>query len=75
MLTASDAESEADATPTQLKKQSDQFWHGISLEQLLTHQKPTTVNNFQELVADFWPQEDSIDEFLQFLRQQRQEAA
>lgn len=69
-----DKDPAAAANTTQLKRLSHQFWQGISLEQLLTHQKPTTVDDVHAFVADFWPQEDSIDEFLNFLRQQRREA-
>jgi hypothetical protein len=58
---------------TDLKTLSSQFWQGITLKQLLVTQTPTTVYNLKELAADFWPEEDSIEDFLTFLRQQRQE--
>ncbi|MBW4470446.1 MAG: hypothetical protein KME45_08560 [Stenomitos rutilans HA7619-LM2] len=51
---------------------SAQFWQGISLQQLRATQTPTTVHSLKDLAADFWPTEDSIDDFLFFLRQQRQ---
>jgi hypothetical protein len=51
---------------------SIQFWQGISLQQLRATQTPTTVYSLKDLVADFWPAEDSINDFLFFLRQQRQ---
>lgn len=56
---------------TDLKMLSEQFSQGVTLQQLLTSQTPTTVDNIKDLAADFWPQEDSIEEFLSFLRQQR----
>jgi hypothetical protein len=56
---------------TDLKMLSDQFCQGITLQQLLTSQTPTTVNNIKDLAADFWPQEDSIEDFLSFLQQER----
>ncbi|NJK51816.1 MAG: hypothetical protein HC936_01655 [Leptolyngbyaceae cyanobacterium SU_3_3] len=59
--------------PTDLKTLSIQFWQGIPLQQLRATQTPMTVYNLKDLAADFWPVEDSIDEFLTFLRQQRQE--
>jgi hypothetical protein len=57
---------------TDLKTLSTQFWQGTTLNQLLTTQTPTTVYNLREFAADFWPEEDSIEDFLTFLRQQRQ---
>lgn len=56
---------------TDLKMLSEQFSQGVTLQQLLTTQTPTTVDNIKDLAADFWPQEDSIEDFLSFLRQQR----
>jgi len=41
----------------------DQEWIG----------KADTVHNLKDLAADFWPQEDSVEEFLASLPQQRQE--
>jgi hypothetical protein len=50
-----------------------QFWKGTTLGQLYAAQTPTTVHNLKDLAADFWPIEDSIEDFLTFLHQQRQE--
>lgn len=60
-------------SPTELRTLSTQFCQGITLKQLLATQNPTTVYNLKDLTANFWPEEDSIDDFLTFLRQQRQE--
>jgi hypothetical protein len=57
---------------TDLKTLSTQFWQGTTLNQLLTTQTPTTVYNLREFAADFWSEDDSIEDFLTFLRQQRQ---
>lgn len=62
----------AENSPTELEVLNVQFWQGISLQQLRTTQTPKTVHNFKDLAADFWPEEDSIDDFLTFLQQQRQ---
>jgi hypothetical protein len=59
---------------TDLKTLSNQFWQGTTLNQVLANQTPTTVHDLKNLATDFWPEEDSIEEFLAFLRQQRQEA-
>jgi hypothetical protein len=56
-----------------LKTLNAQFWQGIPLQQLRTTQAPVTVHNLKDLAADFWPEEDSIENLLTFLRQQRQE--
>jgi hypothetical protein len=69
ILIQSDSSSDS---PTTLKALSVQFWQGITLQQLRATQTPTTVNNLKELAADFWPAEDSIEDFLTFLQQQRQ---
>jgi hypothetical protein len=71
ILTQSDSDSESQADT--FKTRSAQFWQGISLQQLRATQTPTTVRNLKDLAADFWPVEDSLEDFLTFLRQQRQE--
>jgi len=63
----------ASDSQTDLKTLSTQFWQGISLQQLRATQTPTTVHSLKDLAADFWPAEDSIEDFLIFLQQQRQE--
>ena len=58
---------------TDLRTLNTQFWQGITINQLLATQTPMTVQNPEDLAVEFWPEEDSIEEFLSFLRQQRQE--
>lgn len=57
-----------------LKTLSTEFWKSTPLQQVRATQNPMTVHHLQDLVVDFWPAEDSIEDFLSFLRQQRQEA-
>ena len=57
---------------TDIDKISDRFWQGVSLHELIESQKPITVNQPQEIRAYFWPEEESIDDFLTFMREQRQ---
>ncbi len=59
--------------PTDLKTLGTQFWHSTTLKELLATQSPTTVDNLKDLAADFWPEEDSIEDFLTFLCLSRQE--
>jgi len=58
---------------TDLKNLSHQFWQDTTIKELLATQTPITVHNLKHLASDFWPEEDSIEDFLTFLRQQRQE--
>jgi len=69
ILTQGDSASDAQVD---LKTLSAQFWQGIPLQQLRATQTPTTVHSLKDLAADFWPAEDSIEDFLTFLREQRQ---
>ncbi|MBD2410173.1 hypothetical protein FACHB389_30790 [Nostoc calcicola FACHB-389] len=57
-----------------LKTLSTQFLQGTTLKQLLANHSPTTADRLKDLAADFWPEEDSIEGFLTFVRQQHQEA-
>jgi hypothetical protein len=58
---------------TDFRTLSAQFRQGISLEQLRATQTPAIVHSPKDLAADFWPSEDSIEDFLSFLREQRKE--
>jgi hypothetical protein len=53
---------------TELKTVSTQFRQGNTLKQLLETQTPTTVYNLEDITADFWPEEDSLADFLVFLQ-------
>ncbi len=57
-----------------LETRSLKFWQGISLDHLLSKQAPVTVHNLEDFAADFWPEADEIEPFLQFLNQQRHAA-
>jgi hypothetical protein len=57
-----------------LKELSTQFRQGTTINDLLAVQTPTTVRDLKDLAAEFWTEEDSEEEFLAFLRQQRHEA-
>lgn len=60
------------SSQTDLKNLSTQFVQGISLTQLLAIKTPPTVDNLKNISANCWPTEDSIEDFLAFLKQQRQ---
>jgi uncharacterized Zn finger protein len=59
-------------TQPDLNVLSQKFWQGTTIEQLRTSQNPTTIQDLETLNADFWPKEDSIEDFLIFLQEQRQ---
>jgi len=42
------------------------FWQPKSLEQHIREQQTRPVMNVQDLVADFWPEEESVDEFIEY---------
>ncbi len=49
-----------------MKMLNQQFWVDQTIEQLRATQNPTIVNELEALAADFWPAEDSIEDFLAF---------
>lgn len=51
-----------------------EFWQGNSLEEILAAQSPKTVHSLKDLAADFWPEDEPVEDFLAFLKQQRKEA-
>jgi hypothetical protein len=59
---------------TLLKQLSNQFWQGTPIAQILLNQTPITLRKISDLKADFWPEEDSIEDFLLFRKTQQQEA-
>ena len=56
------------------KKQINDFWTPKTLEEIMAEQGgPKMVHNLSDLVADFWPEDESIEDFLEFLRESREE--
>ena len=60
---------------TDFQALSASFWQGKTIEQLLAEQKPVTVNTLEDIAGVFWPKDESDEEFLAFLRSQRNEIA
>ncbi|NEO88081.1 MAG: hypothetical protein F6J87_28070 [Spirulina sp. SIO3F2] len=65
-------EAPAARIPPHLSKLNQEFWQGVNVQELRRLKQPIVVERIQDLAADFWPVEDSIDDFLGFLQQQRQ---
>ncbi|MEM8641429.1 MAG: hypothetical protein AAGG51_21815 [Cyanobacteria bacterium P01_G01_bin.54] len=59
------------AVPTTLQTLNRQFWQGATLTELRQQQQPKTVEHLNDLAAHFWPIEESVDDFLVFLQEQR----
>jgi|SRR5579871_303684 hypothetical protein len=50
-----------------------EFWSGYSLEELAQQQNIPVVHNLQELVMPDWPEEDEVDDFIKYVKNQRTE--
>lgn len=61
-----------DGVPNDLAAQhrKSEFWKNKTIEELAAEQKVKPVQNLNELAGD-WPDEDSVDEFLAFVRKVR----
>lgn len=49
------------------------FWEPKPLEQLIQAQKIGAITDIGDLKADFWPEEESTDDFIEYIYQQRRE--
>jgi hypothetical protein len=58
--------------PTKSQVRRD-FWNSKSLDQLAAEQGVKPVENPDDLKGDFWPEDESIDDFLVWLRALRRE--
>ncbi len=52
---------------------TDDFWKPQTLEQILQAQQTQAVQNIKDLKSDFWLQEESVDEFIEYIYRQRHE--
>lgn len=59
--------------PTYLGKDQSFFDEPQSLEELAQQQGVKPVTNLDDLVADFWPKDESVDDFISAVRQWRRE--
>jgi len=49
------------------------FWEPKTLEQYFKERQVRAVDNIFDFAADFWPEEESIDDFNKYISQQRHE--
>ncbi|MBW4693234.1 MAG: hypothetical protein KME27_15890 [Lyngbya sp. HA4199-MV5] len=54
-----------------LEEQNKHFWRSRSVDKLIQEQQPPIFVEPSSLTVDFWDSNESTDEFLTFLRQQR----
>ena len=47
------------------------FWQPPTLEQLIQSQQTQPITDLSDLEADFWPTEESADEIIEYIYQQR----
>lgn len=47
------------------------FRESASLEQLIAEQGVTPIKDIDELVGDFWPEDEGPDDFINWLREER----
>jgi hypothetical protein len=53
--------------------QAMSFKQAKTIEQLIQEQQKTPITDLSALAVDFWPEEESIDDFIEYTYQQRQE--
>ena len=49
------------------------FWQPQPLESIVASHQTQPVSDVSALKADFWPEDESADDFIEFVEQQRQE--
>jgi hypothetical protein len=54
-------------------KALDPFYHPKSIEELAEEQGVRPVEDFESLLGDFWPEDESVDDFLAERERWRQE--
>ena len=51
----------------------EDFWKPKTLEEIILSQQVSPVTNIDELAGDFWPEDESVDDFIDYIYQQRRE--
>ena len=57
----------------QITRPTVDFWNPQSVEDLVRAQNKQPVINIADLAADFWPEQETADDIIEYLYQQRQE--
>lgn len=48
-------------------------WRSSSLEEIIVSQRVLPMTNFEDFGGDFWPENESADDFITYIYQQRRE--
>ena len=49
------------------------FWTSKTLEELIQEQNVSPIHDISELAGNFWPEDESVDDFLDYIYGQRRE--
>jgi len=52
---------------------AEDFWEPQTLEQLIQSQRTPPITDISSLKGDFWPEDESADDFIEYIYQQRRE--
>lgn len=52
---------------------STNFWQPQTIDSIAAAQQTQPVSDLSTLKADFWPEDESADDFIAFVEQQRRE--
>ncbi|MEA3396723.1 MAG: hypothetical protein U9R05_04610 [Chloroflexota bacterium] len=52
---------------------AEDFWKSPTFEQLVQVQQPPTITDIASLKGNFWPEDESTDDFIEYIYQQRRE--
>lgn len=58
--------------PLSLSHLGQDFWHPKTVHQHIAEQQVTLAHNLDEMAMNLWPQEQTADNFIDFVYQQRQ---
>ena len=57
----------------EVRRTDNSFWDPVDLETLAAQQGVKPMTNFEDLLGDFWPEDETADEFIAAVRQWRRE--
>ena len=60
-------------SPICAEREDGDFWTPTSLETHIRHQRTPVVTDIEELKADFWPEEETADDLIGYIYDQRTE--
>ena len=49
------------------------FWHPSPIEEIVQAQQTPVIQDISTLEVDFWPEEETVDDFIEYIYRQRQE--